>query len=67
MSVRVDPFDYHPGGNYAPFLKSYGIDIEVEWLSDVLEREHFTTEFSLEFDRKGELAGFFNFVIRARD
>ncbi len=66
LQLRFDPRDHSGSGNYVPLVSSYGFSVEVDWLSDVLEREMVTTEFSVEVDRRGEVAGFFNFVIRAR-
>ncbi len=58
--------DYSGGENYLPFLSSYGLDIEVEWLSDILGREMVGAEFEVEFDDDGDVAAFFNFVIKSR-
>ncbi len=58
--------DFSGGENYLPFLSSYGVDVEVEWLSDILGREMVGAEFEVEFDDDGDVAAFFNFVIKSR-
>mgnify|MGYP004288800923 FL=1 len=66
LKVQIDPFGYDLGKNYVPFVNSYGVEVEVSWLSDVLNREMMTTEFTGEVNSDGRVAGFFNFVIKAR-
>ncbi len=66
LKLHIDPVDADPRGNYVPFVDAYGFEIEVDWLSDVLEREMITNEFTVEFDKRGDVAAFFNFVIKAR-
>ncbi len=63
MSVNGD---YTGGENFMPFLSSYGLEMEVEWLSDILGREMVGAEFEVEFDDDGDVAAFFNFVIKSR-
>lgn len=65
LNVSVND-DFDAGRNYVPFLSSYGADIEVEWLSDILGREMVGAEFEVEFDDDGDVAAFFNFVIKSR-
>ncbi len=62
----MNPARYEVGGNYVPFMDSYGVEVEIEWLSDILGREMVAAEFEVEIDRRGEVAAFFNFVIKAR-
>ena len=70
---RVDTrfqFDVKPerllSSDTLDFVHSYGITVEVDWLSDVLARETFGAELQLEVDDRSEVAGFFNFVIKSR-
>jgi hypothetical protein len=63
MSVNDD---FTGGENYLPFLSSYGVEVEIEWLSDILGREMVGAEFEVEFDDDGDVAAFFNFVIKSR-
>jgi hypothetical protein len=58
--------DFTGGANFVPFLSSYGVEMEVEWLSDILGREMVGAEFEVEFDDDGDVAAFFNFVIKSR-
>jgi hypothetical protein len=44
---------------------SFGLVLDVVWLSDILRQERFQTECEAEYDRDGELALFFNFVLRS--
>jgi hypothetical protein len=44
----------------------YGVNFEVSWLSDVLARETFVTEFEVEWERDGDFAAFVNFVFKSR-
>lgn len=66
LRVNVNMLRYEAGGNHVPMVQSYGIEFEVDWLSDVLKREMITNEFAIEVDRYGEVAAFFNFVISSR-
>ena len=66
LRVHVNPLRYEGGGNHLPMIQSYGIEFEVDWLSDVLKREMITNEFAVEIDSHGEAAAFFNFVISSR-
>ncbi len=65
LSLHVND-DFTGGENYLPFLSSYGVDVEIEWLSDILGREMVGAEFEVEFDDDGDVAAFFNFVIKSR-
>ena len=63
-------FDVKPerlfSNDLVSLVRSYGITVEVDWLSDVLGRETIGAELQLEVDDHSEVAGFFNFVIKSR-
>ena len=70
---RIDTrfqFDVKPervfSNDLMSFVRSYGITLEIDWLSDVLGRETIGAELQLEVDDHSEVAGFFNFVIKSR-
>ena len=66
IKLQIDPFDHRPGRNFVPFLDSYGFEVEMDRLSDVLKRNMMTTEVSVEFDNRGDVLAFFHLVIKAR-
>jgi hypothetical protein len=44
-------------------LKRYGVRFRMDWFSDVLGREMFSTELEVEFERDGEFAVMLNLVL----
>jgi hypothetical protein len=64
--VDVDPMRPLSGGNTLEALRRYGVDFELDVLSDVLRRELVSFEVELQGSGDGELKGFFNLVLKAR-
>lgn len=66
FSFDVRPERAFRGGKTIYVVDSYGIAVDIDFLSAVLGRDMVTAEFEVEVDDHEEVAAFFNFVIKGR-
>ena len=66
-NFRLDfnPFESLRTGNPIDAFPHYGMVVQVAWLSDILRRERFTTECEAQYGHDGDLALFFNLVLKS--
>jgi hypothetical protein len=65
LRTNLDPFRAVSDADVMHAFSSYGMVIDVAWLTDILRRERFTTEFETQYNRSGEFALFFNLVVKS--
>ena len=65
LRTNLDPFRAVADADVMHAFSSYGMVIDVAWLTDILRRERFTTEFETQYSRSGEFALFFNLVVKS--
>lgn len=66
VKLNFNPFRAIRSGDYQDTISSYGGVVEVDFLSDILKRELFATEFEGELKQDGRWGAFFNLVFQAR-
>ncbi len=63
--LSIDPFRALTSGDAMDTFRSYGAVVDISWLTDILRRERFVTEFETQYSGDGELAFFFNLVMKS--
>jgi hypothetical protein len=63
--VAFNPLLTLNSGNPLDAFPHYGAIVEIAWLSDILRRERFTTECEAQYGNDGDLAVFFNLVLKS--
>lgn len=66
LNFSVDPLRAFNGKDIRGTVRSYGVTIEVDWLTDVLSRDTVAAEIECEADLEGDYAVFANFVLKGR-
>lgn len=66
VRLSIDPLRAYRESDPTWMIKSYGLNVEVDWFSDVLGRKVMSTELELALKRRGDWAVMFNFVIKSR-
>jgi hypothetical protein len=66
FKVNFNPFRALRENDVQETVTSYGGVVEIDFLSDILKRRLFTTEFEAELDRDGRWGVFFNIVLTSR-
>jgi hypothetical protein len=66
FKLDVNPMRIYRSGEPVAFIESYGVTVEIDWLSDVLARDVISAEIEIEVDDHKDIAGFFNIVIKSR-
>lgn len=67
-SVRLgfDPIEAYKESDPTWVIDRYGLEVSVDWFSDILARKVMTAEFEVEFERDGDFAAMINLVIKSR-
>jgi hypothetical protein len=66
LNFSVDPLRAFNGNDIRGTVRSYGVTVEVDWLTDVLSRDTVAAEIECEADLQGDYAVFANFVLKGR-
>jgi hypothetical protein len=62
----VNPFRGYTEGDVSSMVRRLGVEVKVDWLTDVLSRKVVSAEFECTADLEGEYGVFVNFVIHSR-
>lgn len=66
LDFKVDPLRIAQNGNAMNVVRSYGITVEIDYLTDVLSRDMISAEVECEADFEGDYAVFANIILKGR-
>jgi len=67
LDFKVDPLrPFSNGGDVTSAVRSYGIVVEIDYLTDVLSRDMISAEVECEADFEGDYAVFANIILKGR-
>ena len=66
LDFKVDPLRIVQNGNAMNVVRSYGITVEIDYLTDVLSRDMISAEVECEADFEGDYAVFANIILKGR-